>query len=380
MICGHAHASRGGRWRSSPTGAGSSRAPGDAAAVRRHHLHRERREGRVLHRDRQPRADPAALRPGRERLHGRARGGALRDHPGRGALRRGDGHRDGAEDRAHRQPRLGRRLLRDGGAGLRSRLHPLLADRTDGRHGRRVGGRARCTVPSSRRRSRPGAEPSAAVQASMDAMRADYEHQLDARYAAARGYVDAIITPEETRDQLAFLLRHRRQLRAGRTLVPSSFPRSTRYPSADAHLPDPAASAAALPRLRGPLRYSRRAQRRSRPRTCPTSRPRLPPRRSVRNRRRRWRPPTLAFAQGWMPLRGRPACPASASAPDLGRSRRAHRHPRQRDRRGGAGAAAHPHRAAQAPRPPRLLGRGRGAAQAARPGRLDPDRRPCSAA
>ncbi|HTY05493.1 MAG TPA: carboxyl transferase domain-containing protein [Gemmatimonadales bacterium] len=40
----------------------------------------------------------------------------------------------------------------------------------------------------------------------VDAMRADYEHQLDAKYAAARGYVDAIVTPEETRDVLAFLL------------------------------------------------------------------------------------------------------------------------------------------------------------------------------
>jgi len=40
----------------------------------------------------------------------------------------------------------------------------------------------------------------------VDAMRADYERQLDARYAAARGYVDAIVTPEETRDVLSFLL------------------------------------------------------------------------------------------------------------------------------------------------------------------------------
>jgi acetyl-CoA carboxylase carboxyltransferase component len=38
-------------------------------------------------------------------------------------------------------------------------------------------------------------------------MRADYEAQLDARHAAARGFVDAIVTPEETRDQLAFVLR-----------------------------------------------------------------------------------------------------------------------------------------------------------------------------
>jgi 3-methylcrotonyl-CoA carboxylase beta subunit len=43
-------------------------------------------------------------------------------------------------------------------------------------------------------------------QAAVDAMRADYEHQLDARYAGARGFVDAIVLPEATRDLLAFLL------------------------------------------------------------------------------------------------------------------------------------------------------------------------------
>jgi 3-methylcrotonyl-CoA carboxylase beta subunit len=43
-------------------------------------------------------------------------------------------------------------------------------------------------------------------QAAVDAMRADYEHQLDARYAGARGFVDAIVFPEATRDLLAFLL------------------------------------------------------------------------------------------------------------------------------------------------------------------------------
>ena len=42
--------------------------------------------------------------------------------------------------------------------------------------------------------------------AAVDAMRADYEHQLDAKFAGARGYVDAILTPDETRDTLAFLL------------------------------------------------------------------------------------------------------------------------------------------------------------------------------
>ncbi len=41
----------------------------------------------------------------------------------------------------------------------------------------------------------------------IEKMRADYEHQLDARFAAARGYVDAIIVPEETRALLALALR-----------------------------------------------------------------------------------------------------------------------------------------------------------------------------
>jgi len=44
------------------------------------------------------------------------------------------------------------------------------------------------------------------VRAAADAMRADYDEQLDARFAGARGFVDAIVTPEETRDALAFLL------------------------------------------------------------------------------------------------------------------------------------------------------------------------------
>jgi acetyl-CoA carboxylase carboxyltransferase component len=52
-----------------------------------------------------------------------------------------------------------------------------------------------------------GRQPSAEAKASMESMRADYEQQLDARFAGARGYVDAIVTPEETRDQLAFTLR-----------------------------------------------------------------------------------------------------------------------------------------------------------------------------
>jgi acetyl-CoA carboxylase carboxyltransferase component len=38
-------------------------------------------------------------------------------------------------------------------------------------------------------------------------MRAEYDAQLDARYAGARGYVDAILYPEDTRASLAMALR-----------------------------------------------------------------------------------------------------------------------------------------------------------------------------
>ncbi len=38
-------------------------------------------------------------------------------------------------------------------------------------------------------------------------MRAEYEHQLDAKFAAARGFVDAVVLPEETRQVLSQLLR-----------------------------------------------------------------------------------------------------------------------------------------------------------------------------
>ncbi len=41
----------------------------------------------------------------------------------------------------------------------------------------------------------------------VERMRADYEHQLDAKFAGARGFVDAILLPEETRDMLALTLR-----------------------------------------------------------------------------------------------------------------------------------------------------------------------------
>jgi acetyl-CoA carboxylase carboxyltransferase component len=54
---------------------------------------------------------------------------------------------------------------------------------------------------------RGGAEPDEKLKAEMERVRDDYEHQLDARYAAARGFVDAVIAPEETRDALELALR-----------------------------------------------------------------------------------------------------------------------------------------------------------------------------
>jgi acetyl-CoA carboxylase carboxyltransferase component len=57
-------------------------------------------------------------------------------------------------------------------------------------------------------KARKAGEPLPAdVQQAVEEMRADYEHQLDARFAAARGFVDTIVYPEETRTALATALR-----------------------------------------------------------------------------------------------------------------------------------------------------------------------------
>jgi 3-methylcrotonyl-CoA carboxylase beta subunit len=61
--------------------------------------------------------------------------------------------------------------------------------------------------PEIERAQREKREVAPEVQRSIDSMRADYDAQLDARHAASQGQVDAIVTPEETREQLAFALR-----------------------------------------------------------------------------------------------------------------------------------------------------------------------------
>jgi 3-methylcrotonyl-CoA carboxylase beta subunit len=61
--------------------------------------------------------------------------------------------------------------------------------------------------PSIDEARKKGKEPAAEVLQAVEDMRADYEHQLDARYAAARGFVDAIVHPEETVAVLGLALR-----------------------------------------------------------------------------------------------------------------------------------------------------------------------------
>ncbi len=61
--------------------------------------------------------------------------------------------------------------------------------------------------PALQAAKRTGGEPSPAVLSAVEEMRGDYERQLDARYAGARGFIDAIVYPEDTRTVLAMALR-----------------------------------------------------------------------------------------------------------------------------------------------------------------------------
>jgi 3-methylcrotonyl-CoA carboxylase beta subunit len=61
--------------------------------------------------------------------------------------------------------------------------------------------------PAMEAARKAGGETSKAVADSAAEMRDDYEHQLDARYAGARGFIDAIVYPEDTRTVLAIALR-----------------------------------------------------------------------------------------------------------------------------------------------------------------------------
>ncbi|HYO81838.1 MAG TPA: carboxyl transferase domain-containing protein [Bryobacteraceae bacterium] len=60
--------------------------------------------------------------------------------------------------------------------------------------------------PELERLQREGRPVPADIQARIDSTRADYERWLDARYAAARGHVDGLLDPLETRRMLSFAL------------------------------------------------------------------------------------------------------------------------------------------------------------------------------
>ena len=57
------------------------------------------------------------------------------------------------------------------------------------------------------RLKKSGQRADAELEAKMQEVRETYERDLDAKYAAARGFVDAVIAPEETRDALELALR-----------------------------------------------------------------------------------------------------------------------------------------------------------------------------
>jgi acetyl-CoA carboxylase carboxyltransferase component len=61
--------------------------------------------------------------------------------------------------------------------------------------------------PSIEAARKKGTPVTPELQAQMEEMRADYEHQLDARYAGARGFIDALVYPEDTREVLVMALR-----------------------------------------------------------------------------------------------------------------------------------------------------------------------------
>lgn len=52
-----------------------------------------------------------------------------------------------------------------------------------------------------------GKVPDEDLTTKMDEVREDYDRQLDARFAAARGFVDEIVSHEKLRESLVLLLR-----------------------------------------------------------------------------------------------------------------------------------------------------------------------------
>ena len=193
-----------------------------------------------------------------------------------------------------------------------------LAHRPDGGHGGRVGGRRRCTGPTSRRRGRPAPNPRRRCRPRWTRCAPTTSTSSTPSTPRPAATSTRIVTPEETRDQLAFLLRSRVQLRrpAPRSLRPSSARHG--HPTLMRRLPlrgcSGPPSSAAPPRRSLPSRTSTRPrlphrQRRSRRRPA-TEAPR-------RSRSRCAPPERRASRAGWMPLAAdrRRRVPHAASRP-----------------------------------------------------------------
>lgn len=76
------------------------------------------------------------------------------------------------------------------------------------------------------RLERESKKPGPELESEMERVRQKYEHELEATYAAGRGFVDAIITPEETRPALELALRtalHNPRSRPGSIISPSGW-------------------------------------------------------------------------------------------------------------------------------------------------------------
>ena len=142
------------------------------------------------------RADP--LHPGCQRLRRRPRRRAHRHHPPRGEAGERRQQQHGAQDHADRRPLLRRGPL----CPLRQGVRPAVPLRLAGGPLRRDGRPAGGADDARRERRRPSNARAEQVDDAELAghgreLRQRYDRETDIRYAAARGWVDAIIDPSK---------------------------------------------------------------------------------------------------------------------------------------------------------------------------------------
>ena len=189
-----------------------------AAAVRRRHLRRYRRQGRPLHHGLQP---DAACRSSSCRTSTASWSAATRSRPGiiRAGAKLVNVIANSVVPKITRDPRrlVRRGQLRPVRQGVRPALHLRLADGAVRRHGRRPGGQHAARHHRCSALKRGGHEPDAGeLDELRDKVKASYDEQTDVRYAAARLWVDRIVEPENTRSDLLTALEIATRFDAGR--------------------------------------------------------------------------------------------------------------------------------------------------------------------